>query len=169
MGKPNTHSPIYWTKDNWENWLHLRHTLEIDINQSATSNRTTHLMIALTREAPNSLIQLLLLISMIVVHSLSFTMRQEYWMFRPSSGLLQKMWHPRDRRQLEWSPCTFLHKLDTIIEPLHWFMPRSEKLSNVHGNPSNNMKEDQSLRESIWHSACIDLYVVQPVVTEAPV
>ena len=28
MGKLNTHSPIYCMKDNWENWLNLRHTLD---------------------------------------------------------------------------------------------------------------------------------------------
>ena len=28
MGKLNTHSPIYCTKYNWENWLNLRHTLD---------------------------------------------------------------------------------------------------------------------------------------------
>ena len=27
MGQLNTHSPIYCIKNNWENWLHLRHTL----------------------------------------------------------------------------------------------------------------------------------------------
>ena len=28
MGMLNTHSPIYCMKDNWDNWLNLRHTLE---------------------------------------------------------------------------------------------------------------------------------------------
>ena len=27
MGKINEHSPIYFMKDNWENWLNLRHIL----------------------------------------------------------------------------------------------------------------------------------------------
>ena len=28
MDNLNTHSLIYWLKDNWENWLNLRHTLD---------------------------------------------------------------------------------------------------------------------------------------------
>ena len=27
MGKLDTHNPIYCMKDDWDNWLNLRHTL----------------------------------------------------------------------------------------------------------------------------------------------